>query len=255
MVEIELGVNMKYGLVLLAILLSGCQSLGEHYKCMAEVDRLVPAQTQQRYVRTDTKCVKSNEQTYQVTGGYTSKVYNPGQGDTNCSSVPIYETIILNKPQRDAAYQQCRNSINSQQSYSPPASSQNTSEEIRPPEEVYKSEEVRKYEALKRKCELIKNNDKYLACMRDAQNDATLKTKYSADTPYCKGISDKNSPEYKSQCQQVPTKNPQQLKPVGVSLIPFSGNTSMEQARQKCINLGFKVGTESYGQCVLKLAK
>ena len=91
-------------------LLGGCQSLGEHYNCMAEVDRLVPAQTQQRYVRTDTKCVKSNEQTYQITGGYTGKVYNPGQGDVNCSSVPIYDTIVLNKPQRDTAYQQCRNS-------------------------------------------------------------------------------------------------------------------------------------------------
>ena len=89
-------------------LLAGCQSLGEHFNCMAEVDRTVPAQIQQKFVRTDTKCVKSNEQTYQITGGYTGKVYNPGQGDINCSSVPIYENVVLNQPQRDAAYQQCR---------------------------------------------------------------------------------------------------------------------------------------------------
>ena len=87
--------------------LTGCQSLGEHFNCMAEVDRAVPAQTQQRYLRTDTKCTKSNEQSL---GAGMGTIYNPSQGDVNCSSVPIYETIILNQTQRDAAYQQCRNS-------------------------------------------------------------------------------------------------------------------------------------------------
>lgn len=91
--------------------LSGCQSMGEHFNCLSEVDRLVPAQTQQKYVRTDTKCTRSNEQT--VTGAFGSTwgtVYNPSQGDINCSSTPIYETIVLNQQQRDLAYQQCRNS-------------------------------------------------------------------------------------------------------------------------------------------------
>jgi hypothetical protein len=31
--------------------------------------------------------------------------------------------------------------------------------------------------------------------------------------------------------------------------------TSMEQAKSKCKDLGFKVGTESFGQCVLKISK
>ena len=31
--------------------------------------------------------------------------------------------------------------------------------------------------------------------------------------------------------------------------------TSMEMAKSKCIDLGFKVGTESFGQCILKMAK
>lgn len=31
--------------------------------------------------------------------------------------------------------------------------------------------------------------------------------------------------------------------------------TSMEQAKAKCLDLGFKAGTESFGQCVLKVSK
>ena len=31
--------------------------------------------------------------------------------------------------------------------------------------------------------------------------------------------------------------------------------TSMDQAKVKCLDLGFKAGTESFGQCVLKVAK
>jgi hypothetical protein len=41
-----------------------------------------------------------------------------------------------------------------------------------------------------------------------------------------------------------------------VSKSTASSNTaSMEQAKGKCIELGFKAGTESFGQCVLKMAK
>ncbi len=32
-------------------------------------------------------------------------------------------------------------------------------------------------------------------------------------------------------------------------------STSMEQAKSKCLDLGFKAGTESFGQCVLKVSK
>ena len=32
-------------------------------------------------------------------------------------------------------------------------------------------------------------------------------------------------------------------------------STSMDQAKTKCLELGFKTGTESFGQCVLKIAK
>lgn len=109
--------NKYFRITIVAIIFSasfGCQSLGEHYNCMAEVDRLVPAKTQQKYIRTDTKCVKSNEQSYQITGGYTGTVYNPAKGDVNCSSVPIYETVVLNQQERDLAYQQCRAKSTSQ---------------------------------------------------------------------------------------------------------------------------------------------
>lgn len=95
--------------------LTACQSMGDHFSCMAEVDRTVPAQTQQRYIRTDTKCVRSNEQSL---GGGMGTIYNPAQGDINCSAIPIYETIVLNQAQRDAAYQQCRNRVGNQRTLS-----------------------------------------------------------------------------------------------------------------------------------------
>ena len=36
---------------------------------------------------------------------------------------------------------------------------------------------------------------------------------------------------------------------------PSAMNLTMEQAKAKCIDLGFKTGTESFGQCVLKMTK
>jgi hypothetical protein len=32
-------------------------------------------------------------------------------------------------------------------------------------------------------------------------------------------------------------------------------NITMEKAKAKCLDLGFKAGTESFGQCVLKISK
>ena len=34
-----------------------------------------------------------------------------------------------------------------------------------------------------------------------------------------------------------------------------SSNITMEKAKAKCLDLGFKAGTESFGQCVLKVSK
>jgi hypothetical protein len=97
-----------------SLVLAGCQSLGDHFNCMAQVDQTVPAQTQQRYVRTDTKCSTSGGgiATPTTTRGDQYIINNNSQ--TNCTSTPIYETIVLNQPQRDAAYQQCRGGINNQ---------------------------------------------------------------------------------------------------------------------------------------------
>lgn len=96
------------------ISLQGCQSMGDHYSCLAEVDRTVPAQTQQKYVRTDTKCVQSGYKTLTGPFGGNMGTVASDKGDVNCSSVPIYETIVLNEAQRDSAYQQCRGRVNSQ---------------------------------------------------------------------------------------------------------------------------------------------
>lgn len=47
--------------------------------------------------------------------------------------------------------------------------------------------------------------------------------------------------------KSIPSTTPQTPKAKSTS-------SSMESARQKCLDLGFKLGTESYGQCVLKIA-
>jgi hypothetical protein len=98
---------MKQFLPLAAVaifLLGGCQSLGEHFRCLNEVDGVVPAQTQQKLIRTDTLC----------------KPTFPERG-TACTHTPVYETIVLNQPQRDAAYQQCRNRVTTNANAAAPA--------------------------------------------------------------------------------------------------------------------------------------
>jgi len=343
-----------------AILLGGCQALGDHYNCLAEVDRTVPAQTQQRYIRTDTKCIQSSEKTITGPFGANFGTVPSDKGDINCSAVPIYETIVLNQVQRDSAYQQCRNGVSSQrtqqnyavqqqQAYKSPAPIPSPSNQKTP-------DEIRRYDQQRAKCDSIKDNDLFLSCMRQSGNSPSLKTKYSADSPYCRGTTDKNSPEYKSQCEQPLSNTPATTnaglvsgnklsgKPISTALsvqryqethdiylyadactissvktdypqsaeirnssdgafkflscyavdkdgsfIFFSGGgfaatlrsslflpakqlptsppqpkpvsppnsktSSMEQAKQKCIGLGFAAGTESFGQCVLKLSK
>jgi hypothetical protein len=85
---------------------------------MDEVDRAVPAQTQQRFVRADTKCTSSGSgiATPTTTRGDHYIVNTDRQ--TNCTSTPVYETIILNQAQRDVVYDQCRRRINSQKAAS-----------------------------------------------------------------------------------------------------------------------------------------
>ena len=49
------------------------------------------------------------------------------------------------------------------------------------------------------------------------------------------------------------------IKKASETSTPNQNNTNnaltFEQAKSKCIDLGFKAGTESFGQCILKLAK
>jgi len=49
----------------------------------------------------------------------------------------------------------------------------------------------------------------------------------------------------------------QPSKSISSGVVPssFSSAVSMEQAKSKCQDLGFKAGTESFGQCILKLTK
>ena len=83
---------------------------------MAEVDKRVPAQTQQRYVRTDTKCTSSSSGFAAPTTTRGTQYMLSGDGQTDCTSTPVYETVVLNQSERDAAYQSCRGNINNQRS-------------------------------------------------------------------------------------------------------------------------------------------
>lgn len=51
--------------------------------------------------------------------------------------------------------------------------------------------------------------------------------------------------------------NPEVQTPATPRFIPTptSNNVSLEDAKSKCRDLGFKAGTEAYGNCVLKLSK
>ena len=98
-------------LLAVILLLAGCQSLGEHFNCMDEVDRTVPAKTQQNYVRTDTKCSSTGSGIATPTTTRGDQYIVNTDRQTNCTSTPVYETVILNQPQRDEAYQRCRNRI------------------------------------------------------------------------------------------------------------------------------------------------
>ena len=120
--------KLLISLLLTTSLLGGCQSLGDHFNCMAQVDRIIPAQTQQYYVRTDTKCTS------------TSNGYVGGETKTNCTSTPIYETVILNQPQRDAAYQQCRSNTSSQRNSQQSTLTSVSSQKVLSPDSNYYQE-------------------------------------------------------------------------------------------------------------------
>jgi hypothetical protein len=56
------------------------------------------------------------------------------------------------------------------------------------------------------------------------------------------------------QTQIAVEKNPQLLQSNQKSAIPNQVGVGLETAKKKCIELGFKSGTESFGQCILKLS-
>ena len=95
-------------LIAFVLTMTGCQSLGEHFNCIAEVDRTIPPKTQQKYVRTDTKCTSSGSGIATPTTTRGDQYIVNTDKQTNCTSTPVYETVVLNQLQRDAAYQQCR---------------------------------------------------------------------------------------------------------------------------------------------------
>lgn len=99
-------------------LLSGCQGflqhMANHDACLSQVDRSIPPQVQQRYLRTETKCSSSGviNQNNRLNPSYSTS------GQTDCVSTPIYEYIILNQSQRDFAYNQCMSNTRARQATS-----------------------------------------------------------------------------------------------------------------------------------------
>lgn len=94
------------------LFLSGCQSLNEHLTCINEVDRLFPAKTEQRFVKTDYTCSVSSSGIISPTTTRGGQYIVNSDKQTTCESNPIYETVILNQSQRNDAYDSCRNRLN-----------------------------------------------------------------------------------------------------------------------------------------------
>lgn len=165
--------------------------MGEHFTCLDEANRIT--RTEQRFVRTETKCVRSDQQSL---GGGQGTIYNPGRGDVNCTSTPIYETVILNQSERDSVYQNCRNRITNQNSN-------------------------------------LQNNK--VITNSNTQNTSS-KQKLSADTPFCQALlkSDGiNGSIYKSQCE---AKSSSASNNNCGNLKSFNGRCVSENEYEKLIN-------------------
>ena len=46
-----------------------------------------------------------------------------------------------------------------------------------------------------------------------------------------------------------------QSTPQQTSTVATTQSVDMESAKKKCLELGFKIGTDTFGQCILKLTK
>lgn len=180
---------MKKYFLISVLFLSGCQSMGEHFTCLDEANRIT--RTEQRYVRTETKCVRSDQQSL---GGGQGTIYNPGRGDVNCTSTPIYETVILNQSERDSVYQNCRNRIaNQTQRTQQQTSSSGTSG-------YYGSgNPCGNLKLYKGSC--VSESD-YARLIRNETRN--IQNKQPANSGFCRGLlvnNDRNSYIYQSQCE------------------------------------------------------
>jgi hypothetical protein len=157
--------------------------MGEHFTCLDEANRIT--RTEQKFVRTETKCVRSDQQSL---GGGQGTIYNPGRGDVNCTSTPIYETVILNQSERDSVYQNCRNRITNQTQ----RSQQSTKESPSTQSQWSSSFSNKEFEDKKIKAE----SDRKKYCMNLPENQR-------ASSPLCKTESNKCSSQAEIQCQKL----------------------------------------------------
>lgn len=86
-------------------LLTGCEAMGRHFRYMGECDKEVGSKIPPRYVqkiaRYDTNCSGSGSGSVDRFGSVTSR------NSSNCTTVPIYETVDLNYDKRIQLRNEC----------------------------------------------------------------------------------------------------------------------------------------------------
>ena len=126
------------------LLLSGCESTGRHFKFMSECDNevagRVPPNYMQQISRYDTTCSKRGSGTIDRTGSISSR------GSSECTTVPIYETVDLNYGKRLQLRNECieRKKYNYQSSFQPEVKSFRTN-----------VEQGKKSDAISKECGLL----------------------------------------------------------------------------------------------------
>jgi hypothetical protein len=86
-------------------LLTGCEAMGRHFKYMSECDQEVANQIPPRYVqkiaRYETSCSGSGSGSIDRFGSVSSR------NSSNCTTVPVYETVDLNYDKRIHLRNEC----------------------------------------------------------------------------------------------------------------------------------------------------
>lgn len=94
----KISLSFYATIFLIPVLLSGCEAMGRHFRFMGECDNEVARQIPPNYVKRISKYETS------CSGGGRGSVDSFGSVNTtnssNCTTVPVYETVDLNFERR-----------------------------------------------------------------------------------------------------------------------------------------------------------